>query len=1076
MRGGTEDMSRTATLLTLALAALVLPLSAVANEARVIATDDRSVTIELATDDYAFERVVHGGEPFVRVVADGYGHTTEPGLPRLPIEGALLGVPFGAEVSLEVVSVESEDLGPRRVEPAPLESFVRDGDFATPTQDYEPDLDFYRGRRTYPAPIASLGFEDTLRHQRVVQVLFRPFQYSAATGGITLHTRIVVRVRFEDPDRAPGVVPVGAREPQWEAVFAGTVLNYEQAMKWRARPEPGLGHLRGDFRREEELYRIEVGETGVYRLDFPDLAAEGLSATLDVDTLAVFQRSFDGEAADPFVETPVPIVVVDADEDGVFDDQDYVLFHALSFLDQHVVEGYEDRYDTGNVYWFGWGEGLAARMDTRTAWQGATGLTPAASFRDSVRYEEDHYFDTSPKSGVIDFYTWKHYGDDSDEHEFSFALHDIDPSEGMTLTARYQGMTNGTHRIDFSIRNGDSQVNGFGYFQFVGEASTMSDDIYVSGSVPASYFTDGVNTLLTEGSLGPSGSSGANLDWFQWSYRRHYEAHENRLRFTNARLTGTRQYEVGGFGSDDIMAFDVTDPSSPVMLDLQAENVEPDGGGYKLVLQEDVAGYTRYEAETASAFLAPDSIDRRDPANLHADEADMIVVSYDGFAPAMAPLISRRESDGYVVAHALLSEVYDEFGGGLPGPQPIRDYFMYAFENWSRQPQFALLVGDASEDTKGRTESSSPNYMPTFLFMGGDDRILASDQWFIRGPAEEDYLPRLFMGRLPAGGSAELSNFISKIATYENYSAAEEWRDNVLFVADDLWKYLTIGGPYQEWVTEDDFTVVSDDLSQVVAASPASIDTTNFFLLRYTDPYHGGNTSGDFFYLMDTIEFVRGGPRTDLLEMIEGGASIFNFEGHGNRTQMTHEQIVMASSQTAFNDMPYIQNEGKPYIFLGFSCELARFHDSREGTSVDCITEQMMQLDGGRGAVASFACSGVAFLGPNATLHRKIYEAFFTDPSPEGGGPYVWPRWSLGGTLAKGMVKYLIDQNTPTLPQTYVVFGDPLMHLDMGAPEIQVTVDGVPHVSGDFLEASEGEVTIVAEIFDEVDISPDDIV
>ncbi len=1061
-------------LVAVVAALAALPVTAAANGARIVGTEDGAITIEFATDDYALERVVRGGEPFVRVRAGTYGSTMEEGLPSLPAEGVLLGLPFGAKATLEVVSVETEDLGPRRVEPTPREEFVRDGDdFPVAVQHYEPSAEFYSGRGTYPDGVAALGFDTTLRHQRVVQVVFHPFQYSASTGELSLHKSIVVRVTFDQNARAAGMRPVAAREPQWDAVLAGTVLNYVQAREWQARSEPRHAEKRAEFRQDHESYRVEIGETGVYRLDFADLASEGLSGTLAIDTVAVYQRSYDDGQADPFVETPVPIVVVDEDADGLFDGSDYVLFYGLSFFDQHVIQGYEDRYDTGNVYWFGWGEGLAARMPTRVAWLDETGLTPPVSFRDTLRYEEDVYYDASPYSDFVDWYSWTDFTKNGDHYELPFRLYDIDPSGTMVLTARYQGMTSGSHRIDFTVKNGSSQENSAGYFVFTGQAYTMSNDIYISSSLPASYFTDGLNYLITDGSMGSIGST-ANLDWFSWSYQREYAALDDRLSFTNAGLTGTREFEIAGFTGDALVAFDVTSPFSPVEISLQSQNVEPGGGGYSLVLQEVVPGFRRYEAATEDALLRPDSVERREPANLYAQEADVIAVSYDPFAQTTEALVSRRENEGYVVAHALLSEVYDEFGGGLPGPQPLRDYFTYAFDEWERQPQFVLLVGDASEDTKGITSTSSPNYMPTYLFVSGEDKVQASDQWYVRGP--EPYLPQMFIGRLPAGGTGQLSNFISKIATYESYSYGDGWRNNVLFIADDLWSYVTLESPYSRKPYESEFTDVSEELSDLVAASPADIDTTNFFLRRYTDPYHGSITSGDLFYAVQTADWVRNeGARADLLQMIDDGASIVNFEGHGNRTQMTHEQLILASVQTSSNDVATFNNAGKPFIFLGFSCELARFHDYREGTTIDCITEQMLQRDGGRGAVATFACSSLAYLERNSLLHRKIYEAFFTDPTPEGDGIYHWPRWSLGGTLAKGTIKYLTSLGYPSSPLTYMIFGDPVMHIDMSPPRFQVTIDGVPHVSGDYLAASPEDVTIVADIIDEVEIDPSSV-
>ena len=1056
---------------------LLLAAAAYPNELRVLESNERAVTVELATEDYAVDSVFHGGEQYYRVRASGYGLTTEPGLPSLPLKGALLGVPFGAELSLEILSVDSEALGPRRVEPAPEERIINDGEMPVPIQKYAADETFYGGRGTYPRTVAELGFDATLRHQRVVQVVFHPFQYSAATGELAVHSRIVVRVNIRSGGRVPGLRPVLVDEREWEAVYRGTILNYEQAKSWRARPAPRREGGRPDFREDHELYRIEVGESGIYRLDFADLAEEGLSGTLDIQDVAVFERSFVDSALVPFVRTPLPILVVDADEDGVFDGNDRLYFYAQSYEDQFVVEGYEDRYDTGNVYWFGWGDGLAARMTSRPGWLGAAGLEPPATFRDTLRFEEDVYFDSTPPSDYVDLYHWTDYTENGDRYELPFEVYGIDPSGEAALRARYQGISSDAHRIDFTIMSGpsDTSEHWIGYFEFSGAGDSMDDHIYFSGGFPADYLTEGENVLRTVGSEGPGGKSGANLDWFELSYARRYEAKEGRLGFTNAGLTDTSQFEVTGFGSEAILLFDVTDPWNPVEIELGPENVETDDGAYRLVFQDRPEGFTRYEAVEETSCRRPASVERRVPANLYASEADLIVISPGSMAAAVEPLVAHREEQGLVVAVALLDDVYDEFGGGLPGPEPIRDYLMYAYEEWERQPQFALLIGDASEDTKGVLSSSSPNFMPTYLYVGtSNDKIVASDQWFVRGE-DPTHLPVMFIGRLPAGGSGQLENFVSKILSYENYSSNDEWRNNVLFIADDQWSYVSLEANYTKKAYESEFEDVSLELADVVASSPSGSDTTMFLLSSWTDPWHGGTTSGDIWYAFETAQFVRGeGARSHLIGQISDGAVIVNFQGHGNRSQLTHEQLIMATSGS-LNDIPLFNNAGMPFIFLGFSCELARFHDSREGSSIDCVTEQMLQRPEGKGAVATFACSGPAFMGPNALLNERIFEAFFTDPTPEGPpSSYFWPRWSLGGTIAKGMVKYLTDQGYPSAPQTYVLFGDPYMHVDMSPPTIRVTVDGEPRVSGDYIEATpEGEtVVIVADIVDEVEIDP----
>jgi hypothetical protein len=1058
------------------LTVLILSSQALAGQARVLEATDSEMFIEFATDDFSIEEVVHGGESFSRVTVPGYAWTTEPGLPRLPMDGVLVGVPFGAAVSLDVVRADVEGLGRVLVEPAPLERVSGDADFPVAYQEFTPDDEFYAGAGAHPQRVASLGFDSRLRHQRVVQVLFYPFQFSARTGELSVRRRIVVRLRISAPRRVEGLRPVRVDEPEWEGVYGTTIVNYEQAKKWRMRPEPLRAHLRADLRRDDESYKLIVGDTGMYRLAFSELASEGLAGTLPVDDVGVYQRSFDDSEEDPFVDTPIPIVVVDADEDGAFDGSDYLLFYAQSFEDQFVLEGYEDRYTVDNVYWFGWGDGIAARMDSRTGWHGASGLAPPVSFRDTLRFEEDTYFYAIPASDELDIYHWTSTTSNGDVYELPFSVYDIDPAGDIVLRARYQGTENTNHVIDLSIVNGASQENAVGRFQFSGVSVNMDNHIFVSSAIPASYFTQGENDLRLVGSGGTAGRSGANLDWFDLAYQRRYVAQGGRLAFTNAGETGMSEFEITDFPGDDIMLFDVSDPLAPVVFDLGEENVEPDGaGGYRLVFQDSVqGGFERYEACDGDGHYSVSSIERREPANLYADEADLIVISYEGFSAGVQPLIDRRRSQGFVVAHAEIGQVFDEFGGGYVSPQAIRNYFDYAYSEWTRQPQFALLVGDASEDTRHLLSTSQPNFIPTIMFRIDDEHnMAASDQWYTstEGPP---YLPQMFIGRLSVGGTNQLGIVVSKILAYEQYPATAPWRKNVLFIADDLWSYRTLESPYSLKTWESDFTDVSLDLADLVAASPARLDTTLLLLRRYTDPFHGSTTSGDIGYAIQTVMFVRANVTPVLLDMMSDSAALTTFEGHGNRTQLTHEQLLLASSGSA-NDIGNINNEGRPFIFMGFSCELSRFHDSREGSSngIECVMEQMLFRPDDAGAVATFACSGIAFLGPNAIFHDRIFKAFFTEPTPEGPSSDVfWPRWTLGGLLARGTVLYYESQGYPSKPPSYILLGDPTMHIEMSPPSFAVTVDGSPFTSGDLLQSPghNQPVQIVASIVDELEI------
>lgn len=1087
MRGGRARKGNMLSRAMLYVAASVILFAAPAafsNQLRILDSTESEITLELVTDEYSLERVVHGGEPYFRLSVPGYGHTDEEGLPRLPTKGALLGVPFGAAIGLEVVSVETERLGPRRIEPAPTRGIVRESEFTIPLEEFLPDESFYASGPVYPGTVARLGFDSTLRHQRVVRVRLCPFHYSPRSELLTLHTRIVVRLTIGRSRRPENLIPVGAYEREWEGIYCGTVLNYQQATAWRLRPRPRRDHLRLGFFRDHESYRLTVGEAGVHRLTFSELAAADFDMLLGVDEIGVYQRSYDEAEEDPFIETPVPIIVVDSDEDEIFDDDDYVLFFAQSFEQEFMPVGYEDRYTRENVYWFGWGDSIPERMAERSAWHGHTGLTPPASFRDTLRFEEDVYFDWTPPSDYVDLWHWTDYFSNPhgtyDDFRLPFSIYDVHGDGEILLRARYQGIDGGNHIIDFSVINGVSQEHAIGTFNFYGVSYTMEEDVYESPAfIAASHFTDGENTLRTQGSGNIIIGSGAALDWFEFSYLRSYAARDGRLACTSSGETGSSQFEISGFESEEIHLFDVTDPWDVTVLSLGPENVEPDNGGFRLVFQDTVDSFTRYEAVEEGSFFSVFGIERREPANLFEGEADLVVISYEGFASGVQALVERRESEGFDVAHAMLNEVYDEFGGGFPTPYAIKNYLKYAFYEWSEEPQFALLVGDASEDPRGLHDWSDKNYMPTYLYFGpGDDELSASDEWYVCFEDEDPYLPQMYIGRLPVGGTTELEMEVSKILTYESFSHDDEWRNRVLFLSDDAWSYYSTGGAYMYRSSERRFDTVTRSMASVVGSSPAGVDTTLFLLSDYTDPFHGGLVTDD---IWRTVSFVRSDVTPLLLDELTEGAVIFNFQGHANRSQLTHEQVLVDPDLTPWGEEPdfdSILNDGRPFIFFGFACSVSDFAKYSEGEKDDCFSEQLLHLSDSRGAVATYASTGLEYLDPNAVFNEKIFEAFFLDPTPDGPPEsYFWPRWTLGGILGKSVVKYITETGYSTAARTFILFGDPLMHLEMSPPTIRVTIDGEPYFSGDYLEATEEDQTvrIIAEIVDEVEIDPSDI-
>ena len=297
-----------------------------------------------------------------------------------------------------------------------------------------------------------------------------------------------------------------------------------------------------------------------------------------------------------------------------------------------------------------------------------------------------------------------------------------------------------------------------------------------------------------------------------------------------------------------------------------------------------------------------------------------------------------------------------------------------------------------------------------------------------------------------------------------------------MFIGDDVWSYGNDINFYtRKETSEGKFTTESITMGGTVSASPADIDTTMFMLRRYTDPLHGDATQDDFF---EAYLHVRDEVTPALIDALSEGVLLVNFQGHANRSILTHEALIYDKDSSSLNDIDLITNEGKPFIFFGFACSIAQYFDYREGTGYECLPEQMLHLGPDKGAVACFASTGLEYLTPNITYNKKIMEAMFTDTTPPGSpDEYFWPRWSLGGILGKAAVKYVTSTGSGIAARRFVLLGDPLLHIETSPPSIQLTVDGVPYVSGDYLEVvGDDPITIVADIIDEVEIAPASIV
>jgi hypothetical protein len=598
------------------------------------------------------------------------------------------------------------------------------------------------------------------------------------------------------------------------------------------------------------------------------------------------------------------------------------------------------------------------------------------------------------------------------------------------------------------------------------------------------------------------------FDWYEITYDRALVARDDRLVLSTAYdSTGNVLVRVRGFTGDQLRLYDVTDADSTRALDVAGSQVIPTGGTWDLRFDHD---HDAPGAGGARTFVAVrDEAIPKVPASrvlrvgaptilAGGQGARYVVVAHDalmGKAREFAALRSKR----YTTRSAPVSEVYDVFGNGRIHPDAIKAYTAYAFHRWADPIVFLCLIGDASEDHRGVTANSDPDLVPSHSLFGDyEGAAEGSDQYYAEVTREDsgafDDLPDLYVGRIAVNTLDELDWNLRRVMEYESHwrGSDPKWRHRVIFMADDAFSGTlseTIGqGAYGWRPGELLFEDTSEYYAEEVTAHPLdSYHARRVYLSEFTHPCadscyeshsrnceedlgidcgiwydcrNPANWQAEYFCLRTTLRPLA---LSRILEYVNDGALIWNFQGHGHRSLMTHEEAFRDDRFSGYRDVDAFRNEGKPLLFVAFACHLGEFDRADEGRNEDCLSEKMMnhrptgtQEPGG--AIACFVSSGFEFLNPNRSFNLYVLQAFFYPeiaadstelaigaslPDNSFGGAY---GWTLGESTTRARLmfqrRYPLPGQFRRASQRFVLLGDPALEPDAGPPRMKVTVDG----------------------------------
>jgi hypothetical protein len=440
-------------------------------------------------------------------------------------------------------------------------------------------------------------------------------------------------------------------------------------------------------------------------------------------------------------------------------------------------------------------------------------------------------------------------------------------------------------------------------------------------SLPPSTLQEGSNTVELTSQNGDFDTS--LVESIRITYPHRFVADFDQLKFTGH---AGDEIKVGGFVKIPTI-LDITDIDRPVQLTPQ---VNVDNGKTEIAVQVPwtttnstaPARHTLLAVADDRVFSAA-AIRRNHPSQWHSAQAgaNIAMVTFDEFAPALAPLVHAHQSEGKSSAVLLISDLYDEFNFGERSPFAIKKVLQAATANWKTPPSYLLLNGRASLDPRNYLGLGLLDLVPTRI-VSTSSLMTASDDWF--SDFTSTGMPTIATGRLPVGTIDEATTVIGKIVAYEGQSTNGSWTSNALMVAD-----------------KDDSESFTHDSQTVQAQLPSSLQVTNVF-------------TG----LVGTTQ-----ARQDIVTAINSGQLLVNYLGHGSEDQWAGSDIFDSNSVNS------LTNGSQLPVFLIMDCLNGFFQDVY---AQPLGTTLLLAPNGG--GVAVLASSGLNQPAPQTSLDTFIVQ------------------------------------------------------------------------------------------------------
>lgn len=391
-----------------------------------------------------------------------------------------------------------------------------------------------------------------------------------------------------------------------------------------------------------------------------------------------------------------------------------------------------------------------------------------------------------------------------------------------------------------------------------------------------------------------------------------------------------------------------------------------------------------YASSAFETQLSASVLNYSQPVKVETDRAvggeGYLIIAPDAFVSSLSTLVNLKENQGFSVTVASLSTT----GAAA---SDIKAYIQNAYNTWSVPPTYVLLVGDVD---------NGANSMPAFT---GESSQTATDLYY--GTVDgTDWIPDIFVGRLPARTTAQLTTMISNLNTYNNLTGSEGWVKKAAFLASNDSNYWDVAEATQDYVISN-YTQPAGYTGAFPSVPQAGGDKL------YAHTYTAGTSN--------------------VSSSINDNRVLIAYTGHGS-------QISWGGPSFSQSNIRAITSTGVFSVVTSFACLTGDY----------AVTEsfgETWMLQSNKGAIAFIGSSASTFWGPDDIMERAMMDSLYSGAASAN----VIGSFTYAGLMA-------VEASRPGTGtaqsryywESYNILGDPALEMLIGPKSSDFTLTAEP--------------------------------